>query len=164
MTEVAKERLRKPDAQRGFVLDGFPRTLEQARALDEVMKERGDGQLIVVDIVVPEAELIRRLAGRRLCSKCGRGEQPGNEAARSDVCERCGGPLVQRSDDTELIVAERLKVYQRATKPLVEYYRARPTFRIVNGAQSIDRVARELATVIDDAVASVTVTDTRAES
>jgi adenylate kinase len=161
--EVARERLRKPDAQRGFVLDGFPRTVEQARALDELMKERGDGPLVVVDIVVPESELIRRLAGRRLCSKCGVGEQPGNDAGRRDVCERCGGPLVQRSDDTEEIVVERLKVYQRETKPIVEYYRPRPTFRVVNGAQPIDRVARELATVIDDAVASVTMAGTRAE-
>jgi adenylate kinase len=161
---VARERLLRPDARQGFVLDGFPRTVEQARALDDIMKERGNGPLIVVDIMVPETELIRRLAGRRLCVKCGTGEQPADVAARRETCARCGGPLVQRSDDTEEIVAERLKVYQRATKPLVEYYRPRPTFRIVNGAQSTERVARELDMVINDALASVTAVGAPARS
>jgi adenylate kinase len=97
--------------------------------------------------VVPEQELIRRLAGRRICSSCGANAE--NVAATA--CAKCGGQLVQRSDDGQDVVRERLRVYQNATKPVLEYYRERPTFRVVNGAQPPERVARELDTIIDDA-------------
>ncbi len=93
-----------------------------------------------------------RLAGRRICSKCGTTADPFDSAAAS-TCKRCGGALVQRVDDNDRVVLERLKVYTRTTKPLVEYYRERPTFRVVNGAQTPERVAHELDTVIDDAAA-----------
>jgi adenylate kinase len=152
MIGIVRERLARPDAKPGFVLDGFPRTVAQARALDEIVQERGNGPLIVVDMVVPEQELVRRLAGRRICSKCGSNADPFDVDAAS-TCRRCGGELVQRVDDDQRVVLERLKVYQRTTKPLVEYYRERPTFRVVNGAQAPERVAHELDTVIDDAAA-----------
>jgi adenylate kinase len=134
------------------VLDGFPRTVEQAEALDQIVAERNNGPLIVVDVRVPEHELVRRLAGRMICARCGaNAEMPTDGSPASAVCGKCGGELVQRSDDNEQVVLERLKVYERATKPLVEFYRERPTFRIVNGAQAPERVANELDTVIDDA-------------
>jgi adenylate kinase len=150
MIAIVRDRLLRPDASPGFVLDGFPRTVTQARALDEVIEERDNGPLVMVDVVVPEEELVRRLAGRRICSKCGVNADPfgsGNE------CGKCGGELVQRVDDDKDIVLERLKVYQRATRPVLEYYRERPTFRVVNGAQAPERVAHELDTMIDDAAA-----------
>jgi len=103
---------------------------------------------------VPAHELVRRLAGRLICGSCGRNAEPPKEGTpASTVCGKCGGELVQRADDNEQVVRERLKVYERATKPLVDFYRDRPTFRIVNGAQSQQRVAHELDTVIDDAAA-----------
>lgn len=150
MVAIVRERLSRSDATPGFVLDGFPRTVAQARALDQIVEERGNGPLVIVDIVVPEQELVRRLAERRICSKCGTNAEPG---AAANTCERCGGELVTRVDDNKEVVIERLKVYQRTTQPLVEYYRERPTFRVVNGAQGPDRVSRELDTVIDDAAA-----------
>ena len=118
MIAIVAERLTRPDAARGFVLDGFPRTVAQAQALDEVMERRGSGPLVVVDVVVPEQELIRRLAGRRICSSCGT-----NADFAATTCGKCGGQLVQRSDDGLEVVRERLLVYQNTTKPVLEYYR-----------------------------------------
>ena len=152
MIEIVRNRLQQPDTTAGFVLDGFPRTVPQARALDEIIGERGNGPLVVVDVVVPEKELMRRLAGRRICSTCGTNAEP-SEASTRQVCGKCGGALVQRTDDNDSVVSERLKVYIRQTQPLVDYYRERPTFRVVNGAQAPDRVAHELDTVIGDAAA-----------
>ena len=152
MIAIVRERLMRPDAQPGFVLDGFPRTVAQAEALDRIVADRNNGPLIVVDVRVPEHELVRRLASRLICAKCGaNAEQPKSGEAAPTSCAKCGGELVQRADDNEQVVLERLKVYDRATKPLVEFYRDRPTFRIVNGAQPQERVAHELDTVIDDA-------------
>jgi adenylate kinase len=148
MIKIVRDRLLRADAQAGFVLDGFPRTVNQARALDDMMREHGQGPLVIVDVVVPEEELVRRLAGRRICSKCGVNADP---FAGGDVCAACGGRMVQRIDDNAEVVRERLKVYLRATKPVLEFYRERPTFRVVNGAQSPERVAHELDTMIDDA-------------
>ena len=150
MIEIVRNRLLKPDTMAGFVLDGFPRTVPQARALDAIMDERGQGPLVVVDVMVPEKELLRRLLSRRICSACGTNAEPSENAS---ACTKCGGELVQREDDNEQVVHERLKVYIRQTQPLVDYYRERPTFRVVNGAQPQDRVAHELATVIGDAAA-----------
>jgi adenylate kinase len=152
MIDIVRERLMQADAKPGFVLDGFPRTVVQAEALDRIVKERANGPLVVVDVRVPEKELVRRLASRLICSQCGANAAPpkaGEPAATR--CAKCGGEMEQRTDDNEQIVLERLKVYERATKPLVEFYRDRPTFRIVNGAQALERVAHELDTVIDDA-------------
>ena len=149
MIAIVAERLTRPDAARGFVLDGFPRTVAQAQALDEIMERRGSGPLVIVDVMVPEQELIRRLAGRRICASCGTNADPSGT-----TCGKCGGQLVQRSDDGQDVVRERLQVYQNATKPVLEYYRERPTFRVVNGAQPPQRVARELDTMIDDASAA----------
>lgn len=149
MIAIVRNRLLRPDAAPGFVLDGFPRTVVQAEALDRIMDERGNGPLIVVDVVVPEDELVRRLASRRICSKCGTNAGPGDDATS---CQQCGGRMEQRADDNKDVVLERLKVYHRATRPVLEYYRERPTFRVVNGAQDPAKVARELDAMIDDAV------------
>lgn len=175
MIAIVRERLERPDAAKGFVLDGFPRTVAQATALDAIMNPRG--ALIVVDIVVPEAELARRLATRLICDDCGATAgivrpRDGSGADKMVMpsaldgasaetavavrattepmrCGRCGGRLVQRADDDQAVVLERLKVYRLQTKPLVDYYRARPTFRSIDGAQSPDDVAADLAAAIE---------------
>jgi adenylate kinase len=147
---IVRDRLLRPDAKAGFVLDGFPRTVTQARALDQIMEERGNGPLVIVDVMVPEEELVRRLASRRICSACGVNAAPGDTSA---ACAKCGGEMVQRTDDNADVVRERLLVHLRATQPVLEFYRERPTFRVVNGAQAPDRVAHELDTLIDDAAA-----------
>ena len=148
MITIVTNRLLRPDARRGFVLDGFPRTVAQAEALDRIVSERKNGPLIVVDVEVPQHELVRRLAMRRICVRCGANADPFGNA---DTCPKCGGGLEQRTDDNHEVVLERLNVYKRATTPVLEYYRERPTFRVVNGAQAPERVAHELDTMIDDA-------------
>jgi adenylate kinase len=156
MVGIVRERLSRPDTAAGFVLDGFPRTVFQGRALDAIMEDRRNGPLIVVDIVVAEDELVRRLSTRRICSKCGANADPTDAAATS--CRQCGGALVYRTDDNDLVVIERLRVYAENTRPVVEYYRGRPTFRTVNGAQPPDLVAEELeATIVDAARAGAAV-------
>lgn len=148
MIGIVRERLDRPDAARGFILDGFPRTVAQAIALDEIMV--GRAPLIVVDIVVPEAELVRRLSARLICSECGTNAQPGDGAA-PQRCDRCGGSLVQRTDDGDAVVRERLKVYHASTEPLVEYYRQRPTFCSINGAQPPSQVAADIDAAVEGA-------------
>jgi adenylate kinase len=147
MIGIVRERLERKDAIGGFVLDGFPRTVAQASALDQIMD--GRDPLIVVDIVVPEAELVRRLGIRLICENCGANAPVGGTEASS--CTKCGGRLVQRADDDQAVVRERLKVYRRMSEPLVQYYKVRPTFRSINGAQPPDRVAADLAAAIDAA-------------
>ena len=147
MIKIVRDRLEKDDALGGFVLDGFPRTVAQASALDGIMD--GRDPLIVVDIVVPEAELVRRLGTRMICNDCGTGAPVGSTVGAA--CLKCGGRLVQRADDNENVVRERLKVYHRQSEPLVEYYRVRPTFRSIDGAQAPDRVAADLAAAIEAA-------------
>ena|SRR5438552_1929397 len=175
MIGIVKERLERADALAGFVLDGFPRTVPQAVALDAIMN--GRDPLIIVNVVVPEVELVRRLASRLICEDCGAnaaikkesggigvdrmmsgagGSEPEAVVARRATteplrCRRCGGRLVQRSDDNVEVVRERLKVYHNQSKPLVEYYKRRPTFRSIDGAQSSDRVATDLVTAIGEA-------------
>jgi hypothetical protein len=119
-------------------------TVPQAAALDGIMTERDP--LIVIDIVVPEAELVRRLGTRMICEDCGTNAD-GHEATPGR-CGKCGGRLVQRADDSDAVVLERFKIYQRATKPLVEFYRARSTFRTIDGAQAADSVAADLSAAI----------------
>jgi adenylate kinase len=147
MIGIVRERLERNDAVGGFILDGFPRTVAQASALDGIMS--GRDPLIVVDIVVPEAELVRRLGTRMICNDCGTGAPVGTTVGTA--CLKCGGRLVQRADDNQAIVIERLKIYHRQSEPLVEYYRVRPTFRSIDGAQPPDRVAADLAAAIEAA-------------
>jgi adenylate kinase len=149
MIGIVRERLDRDDAQRGFVLDGFPRTVVQATALDGMVD--GHGPLVVLDIVVPEDVLVRRLATRRICSRCGV-----NAAVEwTGDCQKCGGPLVARIDDGVEIVRERLKVYQRQTKPLVDYYSTRSTFRSIDGNQPPDTVTGRLNAVLGEICGSV---------
>jgi len=147
---IVADRMARPDVRTGFVLDGFPRTVAQARALDELIERLGADPLIVVDVAVPEPELVRRLASRRICSVCGGNADP----SAVEACQNCGGVLIQRTDDDHGVVRERLRVYHLSTRPVLEYYRERPTFRVVNGAQAPEHVALELNSVIDDAAAA----------
>ena len=144
MIDIVTERLGRPDVVNGFVLDGFPRTVAQAKALDKLMN--GRDPLIVLDIVVPESELARRLGSRMICEDCGHNAD--GKETEPGRCHFCGGKLTQRADDNASVVLERFKIYQRATQPLVDFYRERPTFRSINGAQPLDRVTTELASAV----------------
>jgi adenylate kinase len=146
---LVKGRLDDSDARHGFVLDGFPRTVAQARALDVLL----DGApLAVVEIRVPDEELVRRVRGRRICERCGATASAfDGDPAATAACKVCGGRLVQRSDDSEAVVRDRLKVYWRETQPMIGFYEGRATFRRVDGARSPVDVYAAIA----EAVASV---------
>jgi adenylate kinase len=144
---IVRERLAKPDCAAGFVLDGFPRTLPQAEALDGIMA--GSDPLIVVEMKVPDEELVRRVQRRRVCKECGTNVSAfGAGPGLVQLCERCGGELVTRSDDSETVVRDRLKVYWRETAPMIAYYGNRPTFRSIDGAQRPEEVRQALVAAI----------------
>jgi adenylate kinase len=146
MIGVVQERLERPDTRRGFVLDGFPRTVPQAEALDEMLG--GRGPLIIIEMVVPAEELDKRMTARRICRNCGTNAEPADTK-----CSRCGGEIVARADDGQAAVRTRRQgVYMRQTKPILDYYRQRPTFRTINGAQEPDRVSAALTAAIDSAL------------
>jgi adenylate kinase len=150
---VVRERLAKPDALAGFVLDGFPRTVPQAEALDRIVA--GRDPLLIVDIAAADDELIRRLTSRRVCGQCGaNADVPAPGQPVPTVCGKCGGALTQRADDREEVIRERLRVYERDTRPLIDYYRRRPTFRSVNGAQAPAAVAGDIEAAVNAAAAS----------
>jgi adenylate kinase len=148
---IVKERLARPDAARGFVLDGFPRTVPQAVALDGLLTDRGP--LTVVEIQVPDEELVRRVVSRRICSKCGRNVSAfGADGTVADRCIYCGGSLVARADDSEKVVRDRLKVYWRETQPMIAFYQSRPTYRAIDGAQPPERVRDALVAAVASAL------------
>jgi adenylate kinase len=158
MIDMVRERLGRDDARSGFILDGFPRTVVQARAFDPIMN--GRGPLVPIVLVVPEQELVRRLTLRRVCEKCGATSGPapaavGDGGARCDVC---GGGLVQREDDDAEVVRQRLRIFAQSTEPLVAYYRDSPTFAAVDGLRPPDEVTAALRGHIE---ASVLVGDRR---
>lgn len=159
MIGIVRDRLARTDAKPGVVLDGFPRTVAQAVALDEILEDRDD--LFVIDLVVSEEELVRRLSARRVCGQCG-ATYP--SAGLNGNCERCGGKLVQRSDDCESIVRERLKVYARDTQPLLHHYCGRLNFASIDGSQSPEVVGCELRAIIESKATELSLEGTEKES
>jgi adenylate kinase len=122
---MVRERLAEADAADGFLLDGFPRTVPQAAALDKMLADLGTQLDLVLELVVDDDEVIRRLSGRRQCRGCGKIWHVEFDAtSKEGVCDRCGGQLYQRDDDKPEVIAERLRVYSRDTAPLVDYYGA----------------------------------------
>jgi adenylate kinase len=122
---MVRDRLAEPDAADGFLLDGFPRTVPQATALDKLLADLGTGLDLVLELVVDDDEVIRRLSGRRTCRGCGKvWHLEFDPPTKQAVCDRCGGELFQRDDDKPETIAERLRVYARDTAPLIQYYGA----------------------------------------
>ena len=149
MIGIITERLRQHDCARGFILDGFPRTIPQAEALAELLKSNNTSLNYVVNMAVPIEEIVRRLNGRLTCQKCGRmfnlmldpPKTPGR-------CDCCGGPLLQRIDDRIDTVQERLEVYRQSTQPLIEYYSARGLLRTIDGTGTIDNIAKRIGEAV----------------
>ena len=150
---IVRERLARDDMQKGFILDGFPRTVAQAAALDEILQ--GQEPLVIVELAVPDEVLVIRLSRRRVCGQCGTNYGASAAGGPLTTCERCGGDLIVRSDDREEVVRERLNVYQRQTKPLVDFYQTRPTFKRVDGDQLLEVVAAAVEAAVDAALAGV---------
>ncbi|RJX26759.1 MAG: adenylate kinase [Dethiobacter sp.] len=138
---IVKERLSRPDCAGGVLLDGFPRTVEQAEALDEVMQDLNMKIDAAISVDVNEEELINRLTGRRVCRNCGATYHlKFNPPKVRNICDHCSGELYQRSDDTIDTVKERLAVYNKQTLPMIEYYQRKNLFVSVDGSQSINQV------------------------
>ncbi|MEW6446980.1 MAG: adenylate kinase [Bacillota bacterium] len=146
---VVKERIAQPDCKTGFLLDGFPRTLPQAEALDATLKDLGVKLDGVINIKVPRERIVARITGRRVCRSCGDTyhitNKPPKEAGK---CDKCGGELYQRSDDTEETVNKRLDVYEAQTKPLLDYYGKQGLVLDINGDQPIDKVLQDILAVL----------------
>ena len=146
---IVRERLSKSDCARGFILDGFPRTVEQADALNEILEGLGKKLTRVLNINVAAGELISRAVGRRICKKCGATYHVEYNAPRvAGVCDECGGELYQRGDDTAETMTNRLNVYVQSTRPLIEYYKATGIYAEVDGSQPIERVTEEVERIL----------------
>ena len=148
---IVKERLQQPDCARGFILDGFPRTVPQADALGDALASMGRALDAVVLVDVPKSALVERLTARRQCRACGRIYNVLTDRPSVDgKCDECGGeePLDQRDDDTVGTVTNRLDVYERNTAPLVEYYRGRGLLRVVDGDRDPDDVFVDVTSIL----------------
>ena len=148
---IVKERLAKDDCQKGFILDGFPRTNAQAQALSKTLKELGIGLTRVININVPSEELLKRITGRRICEKCGATYHISySPSAKGELCDKCGGRLYQRNDDREATVAKRLDAHNAQTQPLIEYYQDLGLYSEIDGRKGIDAVLRDILTCLGD--------------
>jgi adenylate kinase len=142
---MVAERFGRPDAAKGFILDGFPRTIAQADGLAAMLQGLGQKLDGVIYFDVSQPELVRRLTGRRLCRQC---QAPYHLVSappqRAGICDKCGGELYQRQDDDESTVLNRLQVYERQTAPLLDYYRERGLLRTVSGEGAVDKIRQAL--------------------
>ena len=146
---IVKERLAKADCATGFILDGFPRTIEQADALDKTLVELAVTLDRVINITVPDEELLVRMTGRRICKGCGATwHVTFNPTTVQDVCDKCGGALYHRDDDKAETVSKRLSVYGSQTKPLIEYYQDKGLYTEIDGRQDIDAVFHDVVSSI----------------
>lgn len=142
---MVKDRLQQDDCKKGFLLDGFPRTVEQAEALDGTLKDLDMKLDAVINIEVPIEKLMERLTGRRVCKSCGASYHIiFNPPAKEGVCNSCSGELYQRSDDNEESVSTRLNAYMEKTKPLIEHYSKQGIIKNINGDQEIDKVLKDI--------------------
>ncbi len=142
---MIEERLKEPDCAKGVILDGFPRTMEQARALEGILAKRGKKIDRALFIQVSAATAIERLSGRRTCRRCQANYHiPFNPPQEEGVCDKCGGDLYQRSDDEEETVRRRFQVYSEETAPLIDYYRRQGLLTEIDGEQGIEGVQRDI--------------------
>ena len=152
VTGIVAERLKEPDTKNGFILDGFPRTLNQALVLDEALKKISSGIDMVVYFETSSRVAIERLSGRRVCKSCGFNYHVKNIPPKIEgVCDKCGGELFQRPDDKEATVLNRLKVYEAETKPLIEYYIKKGILKKVSGDLGVEDLFKVLSKVFSDA-------------
>ncbi len=139
MVGLIRDRIQHSDCVRGYLLDGFPRTLAQAEALDRMLQELEQPLQLAIELSVPDGELVRRLTGRRVCRSCGASFHVVSAPSRAEgVCDHCGGELYQRADDAASTVERRLAVYHEQTAPISERYREAGILRELDGAQSIE--------------------------
>lgn len=146
---IIADRIQEADCVQGFILDGFPRTVAQAEALEVMLRERSLKIDHVIDVTADSEALVDRIVGRRTCAQCGEGYHVTNKpTAQAGVCDKCGGTLTQRADDNEATVRNRLSVYQAQTSPLIDFYQARGQFKAVDGMAEMDTVYANLCAIL----------------
>ena len=146
---IVQERLLESDCKKGFLLDGFPRTIAQAESLESFLKENSIALDAVLDVDVPVEILVKRIVGRRVCKKCGATFHIEFNAPKNDgICDVCGTPLVQRNDDCLETVNKRLNEYDTKTAPLLKFYQDRNLIKTVNGNQALDKVFEDIKAVL----------------
>jgi len=147
---IIEQRLKKEDCERGFLLDGFPRNIEQAHALEGILKKLNSQITRTIDLKVGEEELLKRLSGRRVCRECGEGYHIiFNPPTNGGICNKCGGELYQREDDQEDTIKARLTVYAEQNAPLIKYYQRKGLLHRVEGKGSIQQIVERIITTIE---------------
>jgi adenylate kinase len=153
--DMMAQRLSEPDAQEGYALDGFPRTVAQAEALDERLEELGQRLGAVIYLDVPESEILRRLSGRRICPGCNAIYQVDTMPPKQEgVCDKCGTALAQRVDEQPDVVRKRLEVYAAQTRPLLDYYRGKGLLQEMDGTIGVSNVVARIARIFEEAEAA----------
>ncbi len=148
--DLVMDRLSQDDCRRGYILDGFPRTIPQAEALTAALAKRGEKMDFAIDVDVPDANIVSRMSGRRACTGCGATYHVvHNPSKKGDLCEVCGEPLVLRDDDKPETVQKRLTVYHEQTQPLIEYYSGQEILRTVDGTQPMDDVFAAIIKILE---------------
>jgi adenylate kinase len=147
--EIVRKRLAQPDCTRGFILDGFPRTIAQTKGLEQILSQMDIKDLKVIEIYVAESEIIRRLTSRRICSNCGKDYNLiFNPPPPDGKCVICRGKIIQRDDDKQETIQNRLKVYQEQTKPLIDFYIKKNRYFQVDGLQSVKEVFASIEKIL----------------
>jgi len=150
VVNIVKERLQEKDCLGGFVLDGFPRTIPQAIALEEQLKNSNSSIDYVIDVEVPDEVIIKRMAGRRVCPKCG---EPWHTKYKTtlveNICDRCGEELIRRKDDDPATVKKRLTVYHKQTQPLIEYYKGKGLLVEIDGTKNLKEVSKSIIAALE---------------
>lgn len=152
---IMRDRLESEDCSRGYILDGYPRTIGQAEALDRLFEEKGTRLLAAINMDVPDEDVVARISGRRQCKSCGTGYHVEfKKPAKDGVCDQCGGELYQRGDDNEKTVRDRLSVYNEKTAPLLGYYEKRGLLVSIPGTGPIDEIFNDICSLIDKKTAA----------
>ena len=149
-TSLVSDRIRKPDCEKGFILDGFPRTINQAECLDRELEELSHRIDHVLDIEVPDEDIVRRMSGRRFCPDCGAVYHVVHlKPAKEGICDRCGGTLIIRDDDKPETVQKRLDVYHELTEPLVRFYGEKELIRTIDGTREPETIFTEITGILE---------------
>ncbi len=151
VVDLVADRLKQPDCEKGYVLDGFPRTIPQAESLDQVLSSMGQEISCAVNVEVPDDHIVRRMSGRRACVGCGATYHVVHAPSKKEgICDRCGEALVLRDDDKPETVEKRLSVYHEQTQPLMDYYSGKGCLREVDGTKDMEEVFRDICTILGE--------------
>jgi adenylate kinase len=150
VVDLVVDRFKEPDCENGYVLDGFPRTIPQAKALDEALSTNGDAVEFAIDVDVPDAKIISRMSGRRACVNCGATYHIVTIPPKKEgICDVCGKELILREDDKPETVEKRLKVYHEQTQPLIDYYKGKEILKSVDGTKDLEVVFDEIVKIVE---------------